>query len=131
MQTSIIMYYDIIIEKMIPGIFIVQNNKTTEGYLDSFLYLKKYIDNIINYDTNKIKFKIFTTDFELALFNAFNIVFNKDNKIKHTGRYFHYLKNKYLSFMKNLIIFLIFSIKNTIYLKKNYMILYCILIPLG
>ena len=92
------MYYDIIIEKMIPGIFIVQNNKTTEEYLDSFLYLKNYIDNIINYDKNKIKFKTFTTDFELALFNAFIIVFDKDNKIKHIGCYFHYLQNikKYL-----------------------------------
>ena len=33
MQTIIIMYYDILIEKMIPGIFIVINNKTFEGYV--------------------------------------------------------------------------------------------------
>ena len=30
MQTIIIMYYDVIIEKMIPGIFIIINNKTLE-----------------------------------------------------------------------------------------------------
>lgn len=98
MQTIIIMYYDIIVEKMIPGIFIVQNNKTTEGYLDSFIYLKNYIDKIINTDPDKIKFKTFTTDFEIALFNAFNMVFNKDHKIRHIGCYFHYIQNirKYL-----------------------------------
>lgn len=36
MQTIIIMYYDIIIEKMISGIFILINNKTDERYKDSF-----------------------------------------------------------------------------------------------
>ena len=46
MQTIIFMYYDIIIEKMIPGIFIVTNNKTEEGYFDSFHYIKDYIDNM-------------------------------------------------------------------------------------
>ena len=46
MQTIIFMYYDIIIEKMIPGILIVTNNKTEEGYFDSFHYIKDYIDNM-------------------------------------------------------------------------------------
>jgi hypothetical protein len=31
------MYYDNITEKMIPGIYIIINNKTEEGYLDSFV----------------------------------------------------------------------------------------------
>ena len=50
MQTIIIMYYDILIEKMIPGIFIVINNKTFEGYVDCFTYIKNYI--------NKLNFKL-------------------------------------------------------------------------
>ncbi len=36
MQTIIIMYFDVVIEKMIPGIFIVINNKKEEGYIDCF-----------------------------------------------------------------------------------------------
>ena len=93
MQTIIIMYYDIIIEKMIPGIFIVSNNKTHEGYLDSFFYIKNYIDFITNFNEDKIKFKTFTTDFEKCLFNAFDKIFNKNKNIKHIGCYFHYLQN--------------------------------------
>ena len=46
MQTIIIMYYDILIEKMIPGIFIVINNKTFEGYIDCFTYIKNYINKL-------------------------------------------------------------------------------------
>ena len=40
LQTIVIMYFDIIIDKMIPGIFIIINNKTYEGYYDSFLFIK-------------------------------------------------------------------------------------------
>ena len=36
MQTIIIIYFYVIIEKMIPGIFIVINNKKEEGYIDCF-----------------------------------------------------------------------------------------------
>ena len=38
-QTVIIMYYDEIIDKMIPGIFITINNKTEEDYKDVFYTL--------------------------------------------------------------------------------------------
>ena len=93
MQTIIIMYYDIIIEKMIPGIFIVSNNKTQEGYLDCFYYIKNYIDFITNFKEDKIKFETFTTDFEKGLFNAFDKIFNKNKNIKHIGCYFHYIQN--------------------------------------
>ena len=98
MQTIIIMYYDVIIEKMIPGIFIIINNKTLEGYKDSFTYIKEYIIKSNNQSRKKFKFKTFTTDFEIALFKAFNEVFNEGNEIKHIGCYFHYLQNirKYL-----------------------------------
>ena len=93
MQAIIIMYYDVIIEKMILGIFIVAINKTQEGYLDSFFYIKNYIDFITNFNEDKIKFKTFTTDFEKCLFNAFDKIFNKNKNIKHIGCYFHYLQN--------------------------------------
>ena len=98
MQTIIIMYYDVIIEKMIPWIFIIINNKTQEGYKDSFTYIKEYINKSNKQSRNKLKFKTFTTDFEIALFKAFNEVFNEENEIKHIGCYFHYLQNirKYL-----------------------------------
>ena len=94
MQTIIIVYYDIIIEKMIPGVFITINNKTEEGYLDCFLYLKYYIDKLIFINKKELlRFTTFTTDFEIALINAFNKVFNKEKNIRHIGCYFHYLQN--------------------------------------
>lgn len=98
MQTIIIMYYDVIIEKMLPGIFIIINNKTEEGYQASFTYIKEYIKKLLNNNLKKLKFKTFTTDFEIALFKAFNEVFNEEKNIKHIGCYFHYLQNirKYL-----------------------------------
>ena len=34
------MYYDNITDKMLPGIFIVINNKIFEGYVDRFIYIK-------------------------------------------------------------------------------------------
>ena len=75
------MYYDNITEKMIPGIFIITNNKTEEGYLDSFIYIMNYIDHYSSDRIENYEFKTFTTDFETALFNAFNIIFNKDKKL--------------------------------------------------
>ena len=56
MQTIIFMYYDIIIEKMIPGIFFVTNNKTEEGYFYSFHYIKDYIDNMNKASKKNIKY---------------------------------------------------------------------------
>ena len=99
MQTVIIMFYDVIIEKMIPGIFIILNNKTEEGYIDCFIYLKYYIDKLITKEKKeKVRFTTFTTDFEIALINAFNKIFNREKKIHHIGCYFHFLENikKYL-----------------------------------
>ena len=92
MQTIIIMYYDILIEKMIPGIFIVINNKTFEGYIDCFTYIKNYINKLNNNNQNS-NMKTFTSDFEVGLYKAFNVVFNIDNKIRHIGCYFHFLQN--------------------------------------
>lgn len=41
----------------------------------------------------------FTKDYGQALFSAFNIIFNKDNHIKHIDCYFHFI-NK-IAFCKN------------------------------
>ena len=92
MQTIIIMYYDILIEKMIPGIFIVINNKTFEGYVDCFTYIKNYIIKLNNNNQN-INMKTFTSDFEIGLYMAFTAVFNKYNNLRHIGCYFHFLQN--------------------------------------
>ena len=97
-QTIIIMFYDPICFKMIPGIFIAINNKTLEGYTECFKYIKEYIYNYIKNDFDKIKWKIFTTDFEYSLFTAFKNVFDNLGSLVHKGCFFHYLKNirKYL-----------------------------------
>ena len=42
-QTIIIMFYDPIIFKMIPGIFIAVNNKTKPGYIKIFSFIRDYI----------------------------------------------------------------------------------------
>ena len=47
LQTIVIMYYDEIIDKMIPGIYITINNKTEERYLDTFNYIKYYLYKIL------------------------------------------------------------------------------------
>ena len=79
------MYYDIIIEKMISGIFILINNKTEEKYKDSITYIKEYIKKLLNDNLIKLKFKTFTTVFEIDLFKAFNEVFNEEKNIKYIG----------------------------------------------
>ena len=46
----------------------------------------------------KIKWKMFTTDFEYSLYSAFKNIFNQIENLQHKGCFFHYLKNicKYL-----------------------------------
>ena len=90
MQTIIFMYYDIITEKMIPGIFLIINNKTLESYVDSFMDIKNYIKKLNN-NQESLKFKTYTTDFEVGLYKAFELIFNQEHKIRHIGCYFHFL----------------------------------------
>ena len=78
---------------MVAGKFIVINNKTLEGYSECFKYIRDYIFNYIKNDYDKIKWKIFTTDFEYALFQAFKNVFFKLEFLEYKGCFFHYLKN--------------------------------------
>ena len=97
-QTIIIMFYDPICFKMIPGIFIAINNKTLEGYNQCFKYIRDYIYNYVKNDLNKIKWKMFTTDFEYSLYTSFKNIFSRLENLSHKGCFFHYLKNirKYL-----------------------------------
>ena len=63
-----------------------------KDYLDYFLYIKYYLDRLTKCN-KKYKFKTLATDFEIALFRSFNIIFNWDNDIRHVGKYIHYLQN--------------------------------------
>ena len=58
MQPILIIYFDIIIEKMIAEIFIIMNNKTEERYLDSFKYIKYYINRLNKNINNPRKIKL-------------------------------------------------------------------------
>ena len=68
MQTVIIIYFDVIIEKMIPGIFIVLNNKTEEGYYDCFNYIKDYLYKLGKNSHSVLKIKTYTTDLDIGLY---------------------------------------------------------------
>ena len=93
-QTIIIMYLDVIILKMIPGIFIVSNNKTYEGYKFIFLDLLTKLNSIMSYNKSKLKLVSVTSDFEIALYTAFLDVFKSIcPNIKHIGCFYHYLAN--------------------------------------
>ena len=83
---------------MIQGIFICVNNKTVNGYNLIFKCIKQYIYQYIENDFSKIKWKIFTTDFEENLLKDFKNHFKKLDNLLHKGCFFHYLKNirKYL-----------------------------------
>ena len=49
----------------------------------------------------KIKWKIFTTDFEISLYTAFKNVFTEIENLKHKGCFFYYLKNIWKFLIKN------------------------------
>ena len=100
-QTIIIMFYDCILKKMIPGIIIVTNNKIYEGYVLIFSFIKRYILTYIKNEIVNIKWKSYTTDFEIALMNAFKKCFDFLPDLKHYGCFFHYMKNIYKYLLKN------------------------------
>ena len=100
-QTLIIMYYDNILKKMIPSIFIVTNKKIYEGYLLIFNFIKRYITSYIKNELIHINWISFTTDFEIALINAFKKTFEIIPNLKHNGCFFHYMKNIYKYLLKN------------------------------
>lgn len=69
------MYLDLIILKIIPGIFIVTNNKTNEGYICIFTDLLTKLNSIMNINKSKLKMISFASDFEVALYTSFYNVF--------------------------------------------------------
>ena len=48
------MYYNPLLYKMIPGIFIVSNSKNYNGYENIFIFIKKYILSNIRNDIKKL-----------------------------------------------------------------------------
>ena len=93
------MYYDIYNSKMIPAIFIYMDNKTMEGYIFVFQYIKYYIHKILRNKKIKIKWDTITTDKGLSLYTSFISLFDEDFcKYKHILCYFHYMDKtrKYL-----------------------------------
>ena len=85
-QLIVILFYDIYINKRIPGLFALINNKTEPGYIELF----KSIYNIITVEkTVNLKLESYTTDFEDALMNAIELIFPDKRKV---GCYFHYTR---------------------------------------
>ena len=48
------MYYAPLLYKMIPGIFIVSNNKNYKGYETIFIYIKNYLLLYVKNDKKKL-----------------------------------------------------------------------------
>ena len=93
-QTIVIMYLDVIILKMIPGIFIITNNKTYEGYICIFTDLLTKNNSIIKTNNSKLKMLSFISDFEVALYTSFFNVFKTlCPNVKYIGCLYHYLSN--------------------------------------
>ena len=93
-QLIVVMYYDIISLKKIPGAYILINNKYQSGYTKTLLEFKRIL-TIEN--TYKIDLKSITIDFEISLWNSLNIVFPT---IKLIGCYFHFIKQVRLNLGK-------------------------------
>ena len=93
-QAIIIMYMDVIILKMIPGIFIISNNKAYQGYKTIFQDLLNKINIFTKINKSKFKLKTVTSDFEKALYSAFKEIFSKEIfNLLHIGCYYHYIYN--------------------------------------
>ena len=86
-QLMIIMYYDQVIDKYIPSIYIVMNSKTESTYDLVLENVYKLIN--IELKTKKI-FKCITTDNELGLINSIHKIFPKSFRI---SCWFHMKQN--------------------------------------
>ena len=87
------MYYDTLYYKMIPGIIIIVNNKTLNGYLEIFNYIEHSILNKIENKLERFKWQTFTSDFEIALYEEFGRTFQFINNFKYIRCFFHFLMN--------------------------------------
>ena len=72
---------------MLTGIFIITNNKIFEGYLVIFSFIKRYILTYLNKEIININWLSFTTDFEIALMEAFKKTFEFLPELKHSKIY--------------------------------------------
>lgn len=77
-QFLIIMYYDQILDKYIPGIFVIMNSKNEAAYDAVFETVNKILK--IGYD-KKINFKGITTDNEQGLINSIHKYYPKAFRI--------------------------------------------------
>ena len=66
-QTIIILYYDYIVFKFIPSIYILINNKITIGNEHAFRDIKEYIIKYKSKNKEELQWETYTSDFELAL----------------------------------------------------------------
>ena len=66
-QTIIILYYDYIVFKFIPSIYILINNKNTIGYEHAFRDINEYIIKYKSKIKEELQWETYTSDFELAL----------------------------------------------------------------
>ena len=66
------MYFDIIVNKFIPGVYVLLNNETKQGYSHVFNDLLKTISIYEKDKINKLNWKTYTTYFERAIMKAFN-----------------------------------------------------------
>ena len=87
-ETIIIMFYDNLCNKMLPRIFISINNKTYEGYCEIFLSIKKYNLGILKNNISIVKWIIYTTDLEIALYYSFKNAFLELDNLSHLGCFF-------------------------------------------
>ena len=89
----IIMYYDTILYKFIPGIFVLIKKKGN-GYQHIFRDIIEIIQSYEKEIKASLNWSWITTDFEKALIRSIEIeIIKKYNNIKHYGCFFHYLKN--------------------------------------
>ena len=85
-QLIVILYLDENINKRMPGLFALINNKKERGY---YCLFKKIYEIISIEETSSIKLKSYTVDFEIGLINALKQIFKNAKPI---GCFFHYTR---------------------------------------
>ena len=93
-QTMIIMYYDTILYRFIPGLFVLINNKTGNGYQHIFIDIIEIIQSYEKEVKSLLNWVSIATDFEKGLIKSIELeIINKYDNIIHYGCFFHYIKN--------------------------------------
>ena len=89
-QLIIFMFYEKSSEKKIPGFYDLIYNQYGNSYIE---VLKSFKNIITNENTNNLKIKSITSDFEKPLIIEIKKVFKG---IRQVGCYFHFVKNNIL-----------------------------------